>query len=403
MNGMFPVTLSYVSGGPATHSLQPLPVSGPRGPYYVKGVMGRLHLEWTAAATSNAVAGRRMLEVLQSLTLGSAKAAVGVENLSGQAIRWLTRTLTGRAPVDAADQGANGNATITREIAFYIPFSDKRSLSPDDTAIPAGYLQRGRVAIQWVANNFFGTGNVITANTFLHLNFVLQELEDEVRASSRVLYRQIGFERYLNGAIQPGILTDLLLTPIDGSTELDVDDFTTFVFRSDGTAVIQEIDVDELVDAFNKTMVQDGAGEANAPELSASTQVEEVPLIWPGNQYKLSKQHYAESSFSYNLNQGSSPKAVNTIMFLERRILPNTDADIVAQIASCGCDEGKVRKALQVAASLPPDKAGDIVKFKTLSKVPIRGAKAGRLAPFLPVRVDHERFEAIAAAAGQGK
>lgn len=398
LNGVFPIRLSYRSGAPESQSLQALPTEGKRGPFYVNRIVGRLNLVWAAAAVSNAVTGRRMLEVISSMTLGSQKSAVGVENLSGAGIRWLQRALTGRAPIDPADQAANGNATITRQIKFVLNFADPRAENPGDGAIPAGYLQRGRVQVQWAPNGLFGTGNVIDAATFLDLLFEYEELEDETRAASRVLYRQAGFERYLNGSLQPGVITDLLLVPLDGATELASDDFTTFIFREDGNTKIHEIDVDQLVDMFNADMVLDGAGLATAPEDSATVQVEELPLIWPGWSYKISKLPFAENAFGYTMGQGAGAPAVNTIQFVERRILPNTDADIVAQVASCGCDEAKVRKALEVAARLPAEDAVKLVKWKTASKVPLRGGKAGRLAPFLPVRVDLKALDEVAKA-----
>lgn len=391
--------IDYSSGQSVDVSLNTLLKKGSRGAFIVSHIECRLDLVLTSAATSDAVTGRRMVEAIDRFTFGGDKSNVGIQNLSGFAMRQLQTPLTGRAPRDPADLAANSNATNNKTFRWVMPFADKRAANPGEQGIPAGYLSKGNIRTTWATNSFFGTGQTIATTTKLYVTIYYFEMEDDEKvASTRVLYRQKSLEKFEGQVLEAGTLTDLVLAFKNGGTELASDDFTTIGIKVDEAQLCNNEDLDKRVDAFNAQMIADAAAYINAPEDSASSVVESVPILWPGRDgYKLTKLPQAHQTYTFDIGQGSAPPTVTDLIFIERRIVDRTNEGIIDMLVGQGANEAILRAVLAVLPGQSKDVQLAVLRPKTISKVPITGPKSERMAAILPARYDEDAAKALLA------
>lgn len=380
-----------------------LPPSGRLGPNYFKRIQGRLHLVIVAAAVADALPGRRMMEAIQNFLLAPKQGVPLVNNLLGSSIRFLQWSLTGRSPVDPADIPANGNATYTVDIPFVLDFFDRRSVSPKDGGVPVPFVSKGSLGITWAGAASFGTGLTIDPSTALYLDLIYGE-RHHVQVGERVTYEQVGVTTWQNFPMAPGMLTDSLLVPIDGSAAKAFSEtsFNAISANEDGDPIHNNTIPDDLIQAFNTSMI-DSNGSA-MPTLGEA-QTEAIPLVWSGRvNSSYSDRAYAVNGFSILGTVGSGNPSTQNYMVVNRRVLPADNADAAAQVNAAAPDVpiGTAQLGLAVAAQAGGDAAHSIVHVATHSKVPIAAAgqrEGDTYARFMSRRVNATNLKAAALAA----
>lgn len=382
------------------------PGRGRYGANYLKRIEGRLELVTLHAAASAALPGRRMIEAIQSLNVTPAGGGVPlVNNLNGQSIRWVQWPLTLRAPEDPADVPANADDTITSIIKFTLNFADPRARQHKDGAVPMQFVADGDTSVNFKgASATLGAGITIEDDTVLYLTYVYEERMD-CDVGERVTYEMVGLTTIQNMPFPPGMLTDLLLTPKDGSDAkaLDENSFTAITFDEDGDRIHSNTKPNVIIDAYDKTMVTDQASDL--PQMDAA-QTEFIPLVWPGRDNSdMGDRAIASGGFNLLATAGSGDPEPRNLQFVARRVVKADITDSAKQISSAdpNITEGEAALGLQVAAKLPDDQAANVIRPATNSKVPLHGDKGAIYGDFMRRQVAPAALKAVAREAVKGK
>lgn len=395
------VNVPYQSNANPPAKIDGLPGEGRLGPYYLKKILCRLNLSLDSAATSDAVAGRRMIETINAINLKPKVGPALIENVSGAAFRWLQRTLTLRAPLDPANLAANSNDTNTRSIVFEIPFADKRAKEPMDSAQPLAWLAEGALNIKWAASDNFGTGQVIGDETSLDLFFVYEDLIEAHQAGFRVQYAVSGLAKLIGDTLPASAITDLLIVQTNGGVDFAETDFGDVRMDGDGEIIWDSIDPDAIIDTFNSDMIED---EASFCPIFSDTQPEEFPLLWPrARAFDMKDVAVATQRFRQVLENGTTPPDADTLSYAVRRYLPQDVMDMAQQASNTSeVSSGTLAQGLDQAARLSPDDAKHLVKIPTNNDTPLTGVKAALWGPYMPRRLNPGGLKAVAQAAAAG-
>jgi hypothetical protein len=390
MDRTYQIQAAYQVGGVVAPVIQGLPRRGANGPNYLTRVQGKITLVLTTTGTNTAVPGKRLWEALQSLQLKPKSGLPSINNLLGQSIRAFQWSQTRRAPLDPPMLPANAAAgTYTFYIPFTMNFADKRCSGKEDGALPLGMYADGAVNVSWVGSGYFGSGITISTATTLTLTFCyqerMQETGGEVDLGERVVFEQIGVNTFQHQPIDPGMLTDLLLAPIDGTSSkaFAENSFSAISLNADSTAVHTNTIPDDVIICYNNDMIQDSSSDL--PTLDQNV-TEFIPLQWPGqNGNDMGDYLYSSGKFDFFPTVGAGAPTPSNYNFLARRILKSDPSDLADQVHAAVPDvaAGTAQAGLAIANSLAPNAAHGIIRPNTnsttaLPTTSVKGAVYGQ-------------------------
>lgn len=380
---------------------------GQNGPNYIKRLDCNLALVLVSAGSAVMVPGRRMIEALNTMDVRPVSGLPMVNTMHAQSLRMIQWNLFGKPPLDPPDLPANaGVGPFLFNIPFSIPFCDQRRKELRDGGVPLKFYVDGNTTLSWQGAAFFGAGVTIDPSTQISITPIYEE-RYETDIGERVAYEEVAVTGWDSQPIPPGLLTDALLVPIDGSAAkaLTVNSFSQISSNEDGDRISINQTPDNLIRAYNRNMTW---GEADALPQLYDAQTEFIPLVWLG---KVAADYgdvaISASKFEIQATVGSDNPLTNNYRIVVRRVLPADVADMATQVSSASpdVDSGTATLGLQIAnrvAQTDPDRAHQLVKHDTSSSVPLaaeHSTKAAVYGRFLGRTAKPGNLKAVAMAA----